>query len=46
MAKILSEFSSLDALSMGMSGDMEIAIKNGATLVRIGTDIFGKRSYV
>jgi len=25
---------------------MEIAIKNGATLVRIGTDIFGKRSYV
>jgi pyridoxal phosphate enzyme (YggS family) len=46
MAKILSEFSSLDTLSMGMSGDMELAIENGATLVRIGTDIFGKRSYV
>jgi pyridoxal phosphate enzyme (YggS family) len=30
-------------LSMGMSGDMEAAIAEGATLVRIGTDIFGKR---
>lgn len=30
-------------LSMGMSGDMEAAIANGATWVRIGTDVFGKR---
>jgi len=30
-------------LSMGMSGDFEAAIKEGATLVRIGTAIFGKR---
>lgn len=33
----------LDSLSMGMSGDLEAAIKNGATWVRIGTDLFGKR---
>jgi PLP dependent protein len=31
-------------LSMGMSGDFEVAIKEGATLVRIGTAIFGARS--
>lgn len=33
----------LDTLSMGMSGDMEAAIASGATMVRIGTDIFGRR---
>lgn len=33
----------LDTLSMGMSGDMEAAISEGATIVRIGTDIFGAR---
>jgi len=33
----------LDTLSMGMSGDMEIAIEEGATIVRIGTAIFGAR---
>lgn len=32
-------------LSMGMSSDFEIAIKEGATIVRIGTSIFGKRNY-
>ena len=31
-------------LSMGMSGDLEIAVEEGATLVRIGTAIFGARS--
>jgi len=31
-------------LSMGMSGDFEAAIEEGATLVRIGTAIFGKRA--
>jgi uncharacterized pyridoxal phosphate-containing UPF0001 family protein len=30
-------------LSMGMTGDFEAAIEEGATLVRIGTAIFGKR---
>jgi len=33
----------LDTLSMGMSGDFESAIAEGATLVRIGTAIFGRR---
>ncbi len=32
-------------LSMGMSGDFEIAIEEGATIVRIGTAIFGPRNY-
>lgn len=32
-------------LSMGMSGDYEIALRHGATLVRIGTRIFGPREY-
>lgn len=35
---------SLDTLSMGMSGDMEAAIAEGATIVRIGTAIFGPRA--
>ena len=35
---------SLDTLSMGMSGDLELAIAAGSTMVRIGTDIFGARS--
>lgn len=33
----------LDTLSMGMSGDLEAAIAAGATMVRVGTDLFGKR---
>lgn len=33
----------LDALSMGMSGDFEVAIEEGATMVRIGTLLFGER---
>ncbi len=36
-------FSSLDELSMGMSGDFEWAVEEGATLVRVGTAIFGER---
>ncbi len=35
----------LQGLSMGMSHDLEIAIEEGATLVRVGTAIFGKRVY-
>ena len=34
---------SMQELSMGMTGDFEVAIQNGATLVRIGTAIFGER---
>lgn len=36
-------YPSMDTLSMGMSGDLEAAIAEGATIVRIGTAIFGKR---
>ena len=32
-------------LSMGMSGDLEVAIEEGATIVRVGTAIFGQRIY-
>lgn len=35
----------LDTLSMGMSHDLEAAIMEGATIVRIGTAIFGQRDY-
>ena len=35
----------LTELSMGMSGDFEIAIEEGSTLVRVGTAIFGERDY-
>ena len=34
----------LDELSMGMSGDFEIAIEEGATVVRVGQAIFGARA--
>lgn len=34
----------IDTLSMGMSNDLEAAIAEGATLVRVGTDIFGARN--
>lgn len=33
----------LDTLSMGMSGDLEIAIAEGSTMIRVGTDLFGPR---
>ncbi len=36
---------SFDTLSMGMSGDFETAIEEGATHIRIGTAIFGERDY-
>ena len=35
----------LPELSMGMSNDFEVAIEEGATMVRVGTAIFGERSY-
>ncbi len=33
----------LGELSMGMSGDLEVAVEEGATMVRVGTDLFGPR---
>ena len=35
----------ISELSMGMSNDFEVAIEEGATMVRVGTAIFGERSY-
>ena len=35
----------MDELSMGMTGDYEVAIEEGATMVRIGTGLFGARNY-
>ena len=37
--------SAADTLSMGMSGDYELAVKHGSTLVRIGSALFGARDY-
>ena len=36
---------SMSVLSMGMTGDYEVAIEEGATMVRVGTGIFGERNY-
>ena len=36
---------SMHVLSMGMTGDYEVAVEEGATLVRVGTGIFGERNY-
>ncbi|RRS10624.1 YggS family pyridoxal phosphate-dependent enzyme [Pseudoalteromonas sp. J010] len=41
--RLKHQYPQLDTLSMGMSGDLETAITAGSTMVRIGTDIFGKR---
>lgn len=41
----LAEQHGLRELSMGMSHDLEVAIEEGSTLVRVGTAIFGKRVY-
>jgi uncharacterized pyridoxal phosphate-containing UPF0001 family protein len=38
--------SMLAELSMGMSGDFEVAVEEGATLIRVGTAIFGRRHHV
>lgn len=44
--KISSDFSSdFQTISMGMSGDYELAIENGSNMVRVGSSIFGARNY-
>ena len=43
--EIKLETPTLDTLSMGMSGDLDAAIGEGATIVRIGTALFGPRNY-
>lgn len=37
---------SMRVLSMGMTGDYQVAVQEGATMVRVGTGIFGERNYV
>lgn len=41
-----SKNSSFETLSMGMSGDYQIAIENGSTMIRVGSSIFGARNYI
>lgn len=41
---IQSELPDIDTLSMGMSGDLEAAVAEGSTMVRVGTAIFGQRA--
>ena len=42
--QLVREGLALDTLSMGMSHDIEAAVAEGATLVRVGTAIFGERN--
>ncbi|MDC9724305.1 MAG: YggS family pyridoxal phosphate-dependent enzyme [Gammaproteobacteria bacterium] len=43
-SQLAALYSSVDTLSMGMSNDMELAIAEGSTMVRIGTALFGQRN--
>jgi len=43
--KLKTDNQNLKTLSMGMSGDYQIAIENGSTMIRVGSSIFGKRNY-
>lgn len=38
-------FARFDQLSMGMTGDLEVAIEEGSTMIRVGTALFGERDY-
>ena len=44
--KLKTQFPDFKYLSMGMSGDYQIAIENGSNMVRVGSSIFGKRNYM
>lgn len=45
LTALQTELPRLDTLSMGMSGDLEAAIAEGSTLVRVGTALFGPRTH-
>lgn len=45
LVDLFPELTSFNQLSIGMSGDWKIAVRNGSTMVRIGTAIFGERQY-
>ena len=38
-------FAQFDQLSMGMTGDLEVAVEEGSTMIRVGTALFGERDY-
>ena len=40
------QYPDFTTLSMGMSGDYKLAIKNGSTMIRVGSSIFGSRNYL
>jgi PLP dependent protein len=44
--RLKAQHSTLNTLSMGMSGDYQLAIKNGSTMIRVGSSIFGSRNYI
>lgn len=44
--KVNTSKNQINILSMGMSGDYEIAIREGSTMIRVGSSIFGKRAYL
>lgn len=45
-SSLLVSYPYLRTISMGMSGDYEIAIEEGSTMIRVGSKIFGNRTYV
>lgn len=44
--KLRTQHSALETLSMGMSGDYQIALQHGSTMIRVGSSIFGARNYI
>ena len=44
--KLNSIGAKFSVLSMGMSGDYEVAIANGSNMIRVGSAIFGARNYI
>ena len=45
LAKLFNSHPELKVLSMGMSGDYQIAIEEGSNMIRVGSKIFGERNY-
>lgn len=45
LKKLQTENCKLEIVSMGMSGDYELALANGSTMIRVGSSIFGSRNY-
>jgi uncharacterized pyridoxal phosphate-containing UPF0001 family protein len=43
--QLAEKYSKFEILSMGMSGDYQIAIAKGSNMIRVGSKIFGERNY-